>query len=352
MPCRLARSLRIPNTSWQGCHLSALSPHVILGNRLTSAIEIITDLGLHLDLEQEHTHLEIDSDFHEISMTRRNIFWTVRSTDILWSAYSGRPSMMKNLVHNQRKPLPSRTYSWECYTDEHTMVNFPPEFDPSVAAHVHVHLSTLMFILARVSEVLYSGVPVPDMLNDTQAFVTTSDADFQAWLTNLPANMRMDLSSPFQVPGVLELHLIFHESIILLHRPLMTPNEPHSLSDLASDRDSAAFSLQRCIESANSICSILVYYRNRYGLKRLHHQMVHAAMTAALIHAFQLCTTAPGGSENKTAQSSFLTCIQALGEMGQTFKSASRALEVVTSLRQSWRDDASAGDRFKRARLR
>ena len=80
--------------------------------------------------------------------------------------------------------------------------------------------------------------------------------------------------------------------------------------------------------------------------------MVHAAMTAALIHAFQLCTTSNGTVENSKAQASFLTCIQALGEMGQTFKSASRALDVVTSLRQSWRDDASAGDRFKRARLR
>ena len=257
--------------------------------------------------------------------------------------------MMKNLVHNQKNPLPSRTYHWECYTDEHTMINFPPDFDSRAAAYVHVHLASLTLILARVSEVLYSGVP--DMLNDIQAFVATADTDFRAWLAALPTNVRLDLSRPFHVQGVLELHLIYHESIILLHRPLMTPSDPLSVPGLTSDRESAAFSLARCIESAHKICQILVHYRNRYGLKRLHHQMVHAAMTAALIHAFQLCTTSLGTPENKTAQSSFLTCIQALGEMGQTFKSASRALEVVTSLRQAWRDDASAGDRFKRARL-
>lgn len=335
-----------------GCHLSHSASTYPSEDSLTSAIEIITDLGLHLDLEQGYTQLETDPNFHDINMIRRNIFWTVKSTDILWSAYSGRPSMMKNLMHNTKDPLPSTTYSWECYTDEHTIVKFPPDFEPRTAAYVHVYLSSLMFILARVSEVLYSGVPVPEVLNDMQAFVKAADVDFQAWLANLPANIQLDLSRPFQVPGVLELHLIFHESIILLHRPLMTPSEPSSPPGLASDRESAAFSLGRCIESAHSICSILIYYRNRYGLKRLHHQMVHATMTAALIHAFQLCTTAFGAPENKTAQSSFLTCIQALGEMGQTFNSASRALEVVTSLRQSWRDDASAGDRFKRARLR
>jgi hypothetical protein len=75
-------------------------------------------------------------------------------------------------------------------------------------------------------------------------------------------------------------------------------------------------------------------------------------MTAALIHIFQLCASPSGRGGDQKAQASFLTCVQALGEMGQTFKSASRALDVVTSLRRSWRDDTTAGDRFKRARFR
>jgi hypothetical protein len=79
--------------------------------------------------------------------------------------------------------------------------------------------------------------------------------------------------------------------------------------------------------------------------------MVHVTMTAGLIHIFQLCMFPTASRESKDAQSDFLTCIQALGEMGQTYKSASRALDVVTSLRQSWQHDNFVGDRFKRARL-
>lgn len=313
------------------------------------AVQIITDLGLHLDLEDEYSRLEGD-DRADMNIMRRNVFWTVKSIDTLWSAYSGRPSAMKNMVSNQKGPLPSRTYKWEYYLDEHSKLSFPADFDFRAAAYVHVHLASLTLILARVGEVLYSGVP--DISSDIKAFVALADSDFQHWLLTLPPNMHVDLSQPFHTQGVLELHLIYHESIILLHRPLITPVESTAALGVTSDHQTAAVSLGRCIESADQICAIMVHYRNRYGLKRLHHQMVHAAMTAALIHAYQLCTTANGSEENRMAQASFLTCVQALGEMGQTFKSASRALDVVTSLRQSWRDDATAGDRFKRARLR
>jgi hypothetical protein len=313
------------------------------------AIQVVIDLGLHLDLELPSSENDTKED---LLIIRRNVFWTVKSIDTLWSAYSGRPSMMKNLVHNQRGPLPSRTYEWTPYMDEHNKLNFPPDFDFRVAAFVHIHLATLMLILGRVSEVLYSGVP--DMSSNVQAFVAAADIEFRDWLHNLPANVQVDMAKSFHVQGVLELHLIYHESMILLHRPLITATDSAASppGGIVAGEETAAISSNRCVESADAICDILRLYRDRYGLRRLHHQMVHVAMTAAMIHVYQLCVTSSGTPENQKAQTSFLTCIQALGEMGQTFKSASRALDVVTSLRQSWRDDTSAGDRFKRARLR
>ncbi|KPI36587.1 Nitrogen assimilation transcription factor nit-4 [Cyphellophora attinorum] len=313
------------------------------------ATQIVTDLGLHLDLESEYSRLGGIDGLDDINITRRNVFWTVKSTDTLWSAYSGRPSLTKNLVHDQKGPLPSRTYQWEPYLDQHSTINFPAGFDFRTAAHVHVYLASLMLILGRVSEVLYSGVP--DISSNIQEFVREADADFQEWMKELPPMLRLDDKQAFHVQSVLELHLIYHESIILLHRPLITPLDNVAGASPA-DKDAAETSLNMCLESADAICKIIVLYRNRYGLKRLHHQMVHAAMTAALIHIFQLCSTPSGQREDQKAQASFLTCVQALGEMGQTFKSASRALDVVTSLRRSWRDDTTAGDRFKRARFR
>ena len=256
---------------------------------------------------------------------------------------------MKHLRHNVESPLPSRTYKWDYYIDEFSTLRFPPDFDFHAAAYVHISLASLMKILARVSEVLYSGVP--DVSEDIDTFVAKADGDFQQWFALLPQNLELDMSgsTTFHLPAVLELHLSFNECIILLHRPLITPEETDVYAE-APSRGHAS-SLRKCIESSHKICRILVLFRKTYGLRRPHHHMVHVTMTAALIHVFQLCVTTAGSSENREAQKDLLTCIQALGEMGQTYKSASRALDVVTSLRQSWQDDTFAGDRFKRQRL-
>lgn len=310
------------------------------------AVQIMTDLGLHLNLEKDHSQLDARdvNTFDDSSILRRNLFWSTNTVDTLWSAHCGRPSLMKHLKYSVQGPLPSRTYMWEYYTDEYSTLKFPPNFDFAAAAHVHVYLASLMKILARVSEVLYSGVP--DVSNDIGLFVAQADADFQEWLALLPQNLRLNLSvaRAFYLPAVLELHLSYYECIILLYRPLITPEdvttEPRSDSPLS-----------KCIVSAQEICKILVLFRKMYGLRRPHHHMVHVTMTAALIHIFQLYA-GPGPHENKdAAQRDFLTCLQALGEMGQTYKSASRALDVVTSLRQSWQDDTFGGDKFKRPKL-
>ncbi|RDL30011.1 uncharacterized protein BP5553_10638 [Venustampulla echinocandica] len=311
--------------------------------------------GLHLNLELEHSRLETrDGHDEDISDLRRNLFWSTNTIDTMWSAYSGRPSLMKRLVNNVQNPVPCRTYTWEYYTDEYSIMTFPDDFDFHAAAYVHVYLAKLMNILARVSEVLYSGVP--DISSDIQAFVAQADSDFQGWLNSLPPALRVDCSpssSTIPLPAVLELHLIFQECIILLHRPLITPAESAAspMSEHRAEDIATGSSFQKCVKSAHHVCRLLILFRKRYGLRRPHHQIVHVAMTASLIHIFQLCMFPADSQENKDAQSDIMTCMQALGEMGQTYKSASRALDVVTSLRQSWQHDTFVGDRFKRARL-
>ena len=64
--------------------------------------------------------------------------------------------------------------------------------------------------------------------------------------------------------------------------------------------------------------------------------MVQNVFTAGLMHVYHGCFFT--GSEGKEAQGHLLTCMQALGEMGQTFRSASRALEIITSLRHDWQN--------------
>jgi Fungal specific transcription factor domain len=319
------------------------------------AVQIISDLGLHLDLESEYSRLGTRGGKDEdVAILRRNIFWSANTIDTQWSAYSGRPSIMKSIVHNVQRPLPSRTYKWDYYTEDESSMGFPTDFDFYAAANVHVYLSKLMTIMSRVAEVLYSGIP--DMSNDIHAFVAREDGNFRTWLSSLPASLQVNTSeksNTIYIPGIIELHLQYHEAVILLHRPLIASTDSPAPSPESQDQSlnmTTLPSFQHCIHSAREICRLLIMFRRRYSLRRPHHHIVHMTMTASLIHVFHLCLSAAGSSENKEAQRCLLTCIHALGEMGQTYKSASRALDVVTSLRQSWQHDLSAGDVFKRAR--
>ncbi|OAL33724.1 hypothetical protein AYO20_07062 [Fonsecaea nubica] len=318
------------------------------------AVQILSDLGLHLNLAQDFSKFHnTNSSAAEVALLRQNLFWSANTIDTLWGAYSGRPSLMKRLAHNIPGPMPSANYAWEYYTDEYSTMNFPKDFDFHAAAHVHAHLAKLMAVFARVSEVLYSGVP--DVQEDIEKFVAKSDADLQDWLSSLPPALRVDYSSSksrtaIYLPAVLELHLIFNECVILLHRPLIAVDESSRLSISPTHRN-AAQSFSKCVQAAQRVCQLLTMFRQRYGLRRPHHQMVHVTMTAGLIHVFQMCITSTGSAENQKAQQSFVTCIQSLGEMGQTYKSASRALDVITSLGQSWQQDDLAGRRVKWPKL-
>lgn len=46
------------------------------------AVQIMTDLGLHLDLELEYSRLDTrDRDNDDISILRRNLFWSTNTID-------------------------------------------------------------------------------------------------------------------------------------------------------------------------------------------------------------------------------------------------------------------------------
>lgn len=122
--------------------------------------------------------------------------------------------------------------------------------------------------------------------------------------------------------------------MILLHRPQISV--PEKTDSPKSTSATAKTSLDKCVSSARDICRILVHYRRHYGLRRIHCSMVHVTMTASLIHIFHLYLSDASGTDDSDTQSYFSTCIQALGEMGQTYKSALRALDVLLSLRQNW----------------
>jgi len=68
-------------------------------------------------------------------------------------------------------------------------------------------------------------------------------------------------------------------------------------------------------------------------------QIVHLIFTASLIHIYNACTCT--GAESQTALDDLQFCWQSLGEIGQTYGNATRALEVIILVKREWQKVAA-----------
>jgi hypothetical protein len=130
----------------------------------------------------------------------------------------------------------------------------------------------------------------------------------------------------------------YHEAMILLHRPFITKirSSPGSPTPTPGTLDAAS----ACTHSASEISRLLVLYRRQWGLQQINIQAVHVVMTAGIIHAHDCCVYS--GTLARTARDGLHVCLQALGEMGQTFHSGNRGLQVVMSLLRDWQNQTFA----------
>lgn len=91
---------------------------------------------------------------------------------------------------------------------------------------------------------------------------------------------------------------------------------------------------ESCTSAARVICRILQIYKVNYGLRYLNVHAVSCTISAGVVHAYDSCIHS--GLRGKAAQADFEVCIQALAEMGQTFRSGMYGLDVLMSLRRAW----------------
>ena len=130
---------------------------------------------------------------------------------------------------------------------------------------------------------------------------------------------------------VIQLHIQYHAAVILLHRPFVS--EPTSPSAF---RDQPLNASQICSHSASEISRLLIMFRSRFSWRYVHLQAVHNATIAGVVHAYDACIFP--GERGKRAQEDLNVCIQALGEMAQSFKSSTRGYEVIAAVRREWQN--------------
>ncbi len=118
--------------------------------------------------------------------------------------------------------------------------------------------------------------------------------------------------------------MLYHQTVIFLYRPFISESD-----------DVALLASQTCSNSAREICRFLGLFRRQYSLRLINMHAVAVTMTAGIVHAYDSCVYS--GNRGKIAEQNLLECINALGEMGQSFNSAVRGIEVITSRRRMWR---------------
>ena len=87
-----------------------------------------------------------------------------------------------------------------------------------------------------------------------------------------------------------------------------------------------------CHDAAWSITKLVQATRRHFSLRRVNIQAVHSIFTTMLVHVHSAFLS-PDYQVRDTARRQLEICSQALGEIGQAYKNALRALEVITSIK-------------------
>jgi hypothetical protein len=133
----------------------------------------------------------------------------------------------------------------------------------------------------------------------------------------------------------------FYAAIIFLFRPYFSHHLLRATQSLNTTEDRAAVARVKsdCISAAHQMVEVLRCFRKQHSLRHTNIQIVHLIFTASLIHIYNACTCA--GAESQTALDDLQFCCQSLGEIGQTYGNATRALEVIILVKREWQKVAA-----------
>lgn len=146
----------------------------------------------------------------------------------------------------------------------------------------------------------------------------------------------------------------FYAVLIFLLRPYFSRDLLRLTQAMPSQDDRIAVASVRseCISAAHNMADVLRCYRKQYSLKYTNVQIVHLIFTASLVHVYNACTCSP--QESQEALDDLQFCCQSLGEIGECYGNATRALDVVILVKREWQKLAAnrtVANTQKRARM-
>lgn len=239
------------------------------------AFRLTHEMGLHLDPNNWKRNRSESSVDREIL---RRVYWAVFIVDKQLSMYFGRPPALypheADVKDTIRIPYPEE---WKRLLDIYVCKGTSPTaFEdgiPLVACFVHqVELSKILHIM--IVDVFENRRR--QSAEAAAAAVQQVHTSLVRWLSELPQKLHWNLWTVGQVPPyVLHIHMLFHTTMIILHRP---PQQ--HLDDEAVINGEG---LETCYQSLSAILKLIKSYGRYYRFEFLPLDFVQTLASAAEI---------------------------------------------------------------------
>lgn len=128
----------------------------------------------------------------------------------------------------------------------------------------------------------------------------------------------------------------YNAALISLYRPYLSSRFARSGEPLSSLNDQLTLheAAAGCIAAAHEIAELLRCYQRQHSIRRTNVQIVHIVFTASLVFIYDVCTRSYADARASLTDLQF--CCHALGEIGQSYGNATRALEVIILVKSEW----------------
>lgn len=279
------------------------------------AFRMSLDMGIHLPSDKLQSFVK--SLTPEDIEIRKRLFWSCYTWDKILSLYLGR--MPGFTPSTEEVPLSfmddySDTDLWAPYygetpkPDHAHAPNYPP--CPGYVVSCFRQLCKLCVILNDLMSDIYSPEaaarrdaeeeenPAELKASNEAPFVKIS-RDLREWLLALPPHLRIN---PDQLPSlappvhIVSLNLLYHTTVILLHRPVILGAKDMNLP-------APARSYQTCIHATAAIHGLLTLQANTYGLSHVSYLNAYSAYIAATIAVLRFEREfQPGSDHSMSAQ--------------------------------------------------
>lgn len=292
------------------------------------AFRMAIDLGLHVSpdkLQQYSTSLS--SEDIEI---RKRLFWSLYSWDKHISLYLGRmPNFVMGSENVSLEFLDDFTDHdpWVPFYGPDTKASDLPPFPPTPGRIMScfTELCKLCKILTRVMLELYSL----QSADQATSFVEIKQ-ELQDWFSSLPSflhispNNMPELSPP---PHITSLNLMYHNTLILLHRP-------HVASDRSEVPRSAAIrqSWKICRSATTAIYGLLKMYVHTFGFHHITYMNSYCTYMAATTAVYQLETSEDGLQPSQSHQAAWTELrflLDVLQRTATAMPGLNRSIEII-----------------------